>query len=150
MHCPGVWTHCTGGWWVGGGVGALKCGCMGGRCMYCGAPPWPSGQALGSAQETSSRLFSQKQGSCAARSLNPDTVSRPPPAATARMALHCTAPQVESLARVDCALAELTLMDQHARTGLKNLAQSRNHLTSAVQLRLVSVCLGCAQRRAGC
>ncbi|PRW45592.1 diguanylate cyclase (GGDEF) domain-containing [Chlorella sorokiniana] len=44
--------------------------------------------------------------------------------------------QVASMARTDCALAELTLMDERANAALQQLTESRGHLLSAVHLRL--------------
>ena len=46
-------------------------------------------------------------------------------------------PQVASMARTDCAQAELALMDNQAQAALLQLSESRGHLLSAVQLRLV-------------
>lgn len=47
------------------------------------------------------------------------------------------APQIASMARTDCALAELALMDNQAQAALLQLSESRGHLLSTVQLRLV-------------
>lgn len=49
------------------------------------------------------------------------------------------------MARTDCALAELALMDHQAQAALLQLSESRGHLLLAVQLRLVSYSgLGCS------
>lgn len=46
------------------------------------------------------------------------------------------------MARTDCALAELGLMDRRARAALQAAAESRGNLLSAVRLRVVRSGLG--------
>lgn len=60
--------------------------------------------------------------------------------------------QVASMARTDCALAELSLMDDRAQAALQQLSESRGHLLSAVHLRLVrrSCRRGAASSTCGC